>query len=112
MIAEVSERFAEAPVGPGLTAEGHDAAGHRLDGVVGRDGDGQGLAKAAPIAAVCGVLPPTGVEGEALALEGADVDGRVERLAALVGGDRPWTAVPAPMAGLPGKRAMVWVGPP
>ena len=71
-----------------------------------------GLAKPAPGAADCGVLPAHRREGEPLALEGADV-GR----GASSGSPRwsvvmPLTAVPAPMAGLPGRRAMVWVGPP
>ena len=37
-----------------------------------------GLANAVPMSAVCGVLPATGVKREALALEGADVDGAAD----------------------------------
>ena len=58
-----------------------------------------------------------------LDFEGADVDGAVddprEAGAALVGGQglpvvgsTARALLPASMAGLPGKRAMVWVGPP
>ena len=52
-------------------------------------------------------------QGVALDLEGADVDGAGSRArrAALVGGEAARPS-PAPMAALPGKRAMVWVGPP
>ena len=48
-------------------------------------------------------------------LEGADVDERATGQAALVGGDRRARVVgttPAPIAGLPGSKAIVWVGPP
>ena len=45
-----------------------------------------GLANGVPMFAVCGVLPATTREGEALALEGADVDGADPAQAALVGG--------------------------
>ena len=51
------------------------------------------------------------LEDEALALEGADVDVAGPGLAPLVGG-RGAAAVPPPIAGLPGSRAMVAVGPP
>ena len=44
-------------------------------------------------------------------LEGADVDQGATSQAALVGRDAAHR-VPLPIAGLPGKRAIVWVGPP
>ena len=46
-----------------------------------------GLAKAVPSVVCWGVLPATGRERETLALEGADIGWRVERLATLVGRD-------------------------
>ena len=51
-------------------------------------------------------------QGVALALEGADVGVEVGRDAPRWSVVMPLTAVPAPMAALPGRRAMVWVGPP
>ena len=52
------------------------------------------------------------VDDQGIGLEGADVGpGRVEREAALVGGEAG-DGRARPMAGLPGSRAMVWVGPP
>ena len=71
----------------------------------------RGLAKASPVAADCGAGSGSQGEEEPLALEGADVTGTSS-------GEPRWsvtlplTAVPAPMAGLPGRSAMVWVGPP
>ena len=67
-----------------------------------------GLANARS-AAVCGAAGD-GRSGEALALEGADVDGC--RPAGRAGRCGDAGTVPAPMAGLPGSRAMVSVGPP
>ena len=109
---------ADGQVGPGAAScfrcdgERHDAADHRLDGVVGDDRDGQRVGEG--LAGRRGLRGGAGGRGEdeSLALEGADVDRDVEGLAALVGGDRRSCRSPRPRAGLPGKSAMVWVGPP
>ena len=71
-----------------------------------------GLAKAVPSVVCWGVLPATVVRVNPWLWKAPMSGGRVERLAALVGGDAGRSAVPAPMAGLPGSRAMVSVGPP
>ena len=103
---------AEAAWEPGDgCGEGDDAAGDRLDRVVGGDDDGQGVGEGDAVGGLLGRAAGDGGDGEAMALEGADVGRRVEgspRWSVVI----PATAVPAPMAGLPGRRAMVWVGPP
>ena len=73
----------------------------------------RGLANAVPACVDCGVLPATGVSVKPW-LWKAPMSGLGESsgLAALVGGDAGRRRCPAPMAGLPGSRAMVWVGPP
>jgi hypothetical protein len=53
-----------------------------------------------------------GREGEALALEGADVDPAGPGLAPLVGPRVAGPGLAAPIAGLPCSRAMAAVGPP
>ena len=57
-----------------------------------------------------------GVDDQRIGLEGADVDGGRQRIRprwSVVGIVRPVIELlPAPMAGLPGSKAMVWVGPP
>ena len=71
-----------------------------------------GLAKAVLIAADCGVLPLTGVRVNPWlwkAPMSTPVPGRLTPRWSVV---TPLTAMPVPMAGLPGSRAMVWVGPP
>ena len=109
-IIVVAKSFAEGP--PGGGGERRNTPGQRLAGIVGRDGDGQGLTKAVPGAVDCGVLPATGVTVKPW-LWKAPISGLGESR----GSPRwsvvtPATATPAPNAGLPGSRAMVWVGPP
>ena len=68
--------------------ESDNATGHRLDGVVGRDGDGQGIGKCGLVHRGLWRAPGHQRDGESLALERADVGiGRIERFAALVGRD-------------------------
>ena len=83
----VAERFAEAPLAGAVKVTTPPA--HGLDGIVGHDGDGQGIGERGAGRGGLRGAAGGGSEREALALEGADVGiGRVERLAALVGGDR------------------------
>ena len=98
-------------IGRGIGDEADDPPVHRLDRVVGRhrhrERIGEGGADGRRLRRAAG----DGRHREALALEGADVDGADARLAALVGGRAP-AEVPASIAGLPGSRGIVSVGPP
>ena len=86
VVTSWAESCAEAPeLG---TAKVDNATGHRLDGVVGRHGDGQGIGKCGLIHRGLWRAPGHQRDGESLALESADVGiGRIKRFAALVGRD-------------------------
>ena len=88
MTAKVPDRNAEAPLVTGGTTKVIMPPFTGSTGLFAVTVTASGCTNAAPMADDCGVLPATGREREALALEGADVRaGRVERKAALVGGD-------------------------
>ena len=70
-----------------------------------------GLVKAVLIIADCGVPPLTRVSVNPWLWKAPMSSGAGSSDAALVGG-HAGTAVPVPMAALPGRSAMVWVGPP
>ena len=110
---EAGQERAEAPLVAGLATKVTTPPFDRLDRVVGRHGHGERVGeRRADVRRLRGAAGD-GREGEALALEGADVDGAEPRLRprwSVVG--MPGPLVPALMAGLPGSRAMVWVGPP
>ena len=114
MTAEEAEKIAVAPSADGSATKVTTPPSTGSTGLLAVTVTASGLANAVPMFAVCGVLPATAVKCEALALEGADVD------AADAGRSRAgrWRgcprsmALPASIAGLPGSRAMVWVGPP
>ena len=93
--------------------EGDNTPVYRLDRIVGGHGHRQvGSQTPLPMAVDCGVLPAMGVRVKPWLWKAPmSGSGGVQWLAALVGGDAE-TAMPAPMAGLPGSKAMVWVGPP
>ena len=115
MVAVPADRVAAAP-SAGLTVNVTTPPATGSAGLLAVTVTASGLAKA--VAGRRGLRRAAGDrrQGESLALEGADVDRAAHdpRLAALVGGDaggiRP--LLPASMAGLPGSRAMVGVGPP
>ena len=96
----------------GRRGEGDDAAVDRvvaLSAVTDGQGDGEGRADARP----------AGSRGDGkvnpwLSKAPMSTVPLTARVAALVGGDagRDEGVVPASMAGLPGNRGMVWVGPP
>ena len=75
-----------------------------------------GSAKAALVAALCGVLPATGVRVNPWLSKApmSTVPSTILGSPALVGHDPEGIrlVLPASMAGLPGSRAMVCVGPP
>ena len=75
-----------------------------------------GLANAVPTMRRLRRAAGDGRDREALALEGADVDGAARGRPRCRAVGSAWAAdavdVPASIAGLPGSRAMVWVGPP
>ena len=97
----------------GRHGEADDAAVDRLDRVLGRHRDGQRLGERRADHGRLRRAAGDGREGEALALEGADVDVAGPRLArAGRWPGRRARPLPPPIAGLPGSRAMVEVGPP
>ena len=114
MTAEEADEDRRGAVGRGIGDEADDAAVDRLDRVVGRHGHGQRVGERRADRRRLRGAAGDEREGEALALEGADVDGAADagrgRAGRCVGDAGP--LVPASMAGLPGSRAMVWVGPP
>ena len=109
MIADVPERFAEAPVGPEVTLKVTTPPATGSTGLLAVTVTARG--KVASIAALCAVLPPSGsMVNPWLWKAPMSTDAPIgsPRWSVVI----PWIDVPAPMAGLPGKRAMVRVGPP
>ena len=98
-----------APLADGFGDERDDAAVDRLDRVVGRDGHGQRVGEAVPMFAVCGVLPGTIAKVKPWLSKAPMSTPPTRPSPALVGGRGcPAPLVPASIAGLPGRRGMVW----
>ena len=110
MVAVVAERFAEAPLEGAVKVTTPPATGST--GFLAVTVKARGLVKSVSTVADCGVLPVT-AETVNPWLWKAPTSGWGESR----GSPRwsvvtPATAMPAPMAGLPGRRGTVWVGPP
>ena len=86
MTAEGASKIAEAPFAAGSATNRTTPPSTGSTGLLAVTTTASGAAKAAPMAAACGVLSDDGRRREALAFEGADVNGADARLAALVVG--------------------------
>ena len=113
MTAEEADRIAVAPLTAGLATKLTTPPSTGSTGLLAVTVTASGLANGVPICRSLRGAAGDRREGEALALEGADVhgaDGGPGRAG------RWWgcrgALVPASMAGLPGSKGMVWVGPP
>src|SRR5215468_8841216 len=111
MVAVESERFADAPPALALAAKLTTPPATGSMGLLAVTVTASGLVKVAPAVADWGVLPATGVMVKPW-LWKAPISGWEARGSPRWSVVMPLTAVPAPMAALPGRRAMVRVGPP
>ena len=110
MLAVAAESVAERSLAGAVNVKMPPATGST--GLLAATLTARGFANAVPVAVDCGVLPGMGVSVKPW-LWKAPMSGLGESS----GSPRwslvtPVTAMPAPKAGLPGSRAMVWVGPP
>ena len=110
IVAVAAEIVAKA-LRPRRRPEAYDTTVDRLDRIVGRHRHRQRFGERRPDGGGLRGAAGDGGQFEPLALEGADVDVTGAGLSALIRSGCA-AVVPPPMAGLPGSRAMVKVGPP
>ncbi len=106
----VAESVAEAPLAGAVKVKTPPATGSTEFFAV--TVTARGLAKAVSVPADCGMVPAAGASVNPWLWKAPMSAFRESRGSPRWSVVRPVTAVPAPRAGLPGSRAMVWVGPP